>query len=190
MIYDLPSDEERHEREGRLLFVQIDHLSGELLGEALTRLCSAGAMNVQLLPTLTKKGRPGQLLLVDVRQDKLDSVEEALLGELGVTGWHRLTTQHVYVGTEIITRDLTVLTPIGVLHEQVAGKRLTNHPSPVTPEYGSCVALRERLLAECGVRVPLRELVRLVSSALNNDGKTRIDLSSQQDGNRTGVLDG
>jgi hypothetical protein len=188
MIYDRPSDEERQEREGRLLLVQIDNLSGELLGEALTRLCSAGAMNVQLLPTLTKKGRPGQLLLVDVRQDKLDFVEEALLAELGVTGWHRLTTQHVYVSTEIINRDLTVLTPVGVLLERVAGKRLTNSPSSVTPEYSSCVALRERLQAECGVRVPLRELIRLVSGALNNDGMTKIDLSSQLEGNRTSEL--
>jgi len=183
---ELPGDEGRHEREGRLLFVQIDHLSGELLGEALTQLCSAGAMNVQLLPTLTKKGRPGQLLLVDVRQDKIGPVEKTLLAELGVTGWHSLTTQHVYFGTEIVNRDLTIQTPLGVLHAQVAGKRLTNRQSPVTPEHSSCVELRERLCTEGGVRIPLRELVRLVSSALNNGDKTRIDLSSQQGENRTG----
>jgi uncharacterized protein (DUF111 family) len=179
-----------NELEGRLLFVQIDNVSGELLGEALTRLCSAGATNVQLLSTLTKKGRPGQLLLVDVRQDKLNSVEEALLAELGVTGWHRLTTQHIYVSTEIINRELTVLTPVGVMYEQVVGKRLANSPGSVTPEYSSCVALRERLHIECGVRVPLRELIRLVGGVLNNEGMTSIDLRSQQDGNKTGEPDG
>jgi uncharacterized protein (DUF111 family) len=189
MAFDYPGDGGRRQHEGSLLFVQIDHLSGDLLGEALTRLCSVGAMNVQLLPTLTKKGRPGQLLLIDVRHDQLASVEETLLAEFGVTGWHRLVTQHVVFSTENLSRNLTVLTAAGTLREQVEGKRMTNPPGPVVPEHRSCVALCERLLAECGMRVPLREIVRLVSGALNGDGEPRIDLRGKQGKSRRGSSD-
>lgn len=176
MTFNYSGNGDRHQHEGNLLFVQIDHLSGELLGEAITRLCAAGAANVQLLPTLTKKGRPGQLLLVDVRHDKLPSVEETLLAEFGVTGWHRLATEHVFFGTENLERNLTILTPARTLYGKVEGKRLKDPPGPIVPEHRSSVALCERLLAECGMRVPLREMVRLISGALNGDGEPKIDL--------------
>jgi uncharacterized protein (DUF111 family) len=187
MTFHYSGDGGRYHHGGNLLFVQIDHLSGELLGEALKSLCSAGAKNVQLLPTLTKKGRPGQLLLVDVRQDQLASVEETLLSEFGVTGWHRLATEHVFLKTENLKCDLTVLTPDGTLREQVQGKRLTDPPGPAVPEHRSCVALRERLLADCGMKLPLREVVRLVGEALNRDGRPRIDLRGKRKGSRAGL---
>jgi hypothetical protein len=163
-------------------------MSGELLGEALTRLCSAGAVNVQLLPTLTKKGRPGQLLLIDVRHDQLASVEETLLAEFGVTGWHRLATQHVSFRTENLNCNLTILTPAGTLREQVEGKRLTNPSGPIVLEHRSCVALSEKLLAKCGLHVPLREVVRLVGGALNGDGDPRIDLRGKHEESRSSLL--
>ncbi len=189
MICDHPGDGGHHQQEGSLLFVQIDHLSGELLGEALTRLCSAGAMNVQLLPTLTKKGRPGQLLLVDVRHDRLAAVEEVLLAEFGVTGWHRLATQHVYFKTENLSCNLSILTSAGTICGQVEGKRLISPRGAIVPEHRSCVALRERLLAECGVQVPLREVARLVSSALNSDGEPIIDLRDKHMECLPGLMD-
>ncbi len=179
----------RRQHEGSLLFVQIDHLSGELLGDALTRLCAAGAMNVQLVPTLTKKGRPGQLLLVDVRHDRLASVEEVLLAELGVTGWHRLATEHVFFSTESLNCNVTVLTSAGPLCAEVEGKRLKDPPGPIVPEHRSCVALCERLRAECGMQVPLREMVRLVSGALNDDGEPKIDLRGKERERRPALWD-
>lgn len=173
---------ERHEREGILLFVQIDHLPGDLLGEALSRLCSAGAKNVQLLPTITKKGRPGHVMIVDVTQDRVSSVEEILLSEVGVTGWHALATNHVYFSTEIVDFDLAVLTPNGVLRHQVSGKRLAKEDGDLVPEHRSCLELRERLSAECGMLVSLRELVRLVGEALNSGVQHSIDLRNRNGG--------
>jgi uncharacterized protein (DUF111 family) len=167
---------QRHQREGILLFVQIDHLPGDLLSEALTRLCSAGAKNVQLLATLTKKGRPGQLLIVDVPVKLQTAIEEVLLSEVGVTGWHALTTEHVYFSTEILDIDVAVSTPNGVLRHQVSGKRLARTGSELVPEHRSCVELRERLLSRCGMSVPLREVARLIGEALNNGEEHSIDL--------------
>jgi len=176
MVDGSTSGNERQEHEGILLLVQIDHLPGDLLGEALDRLCAAGAKNVQLFPTLTKKGRPGHVLMVDVPVSLEPAIEEVLLTEVGVTGWHAITTQHVYYNTEILDIDLVVFTPNGVLRHQVSGKRLIRDGSALVPEHRSCVELSERLASECGLRVPLRELVRLIDESLNNGEEHSIDL--------------
>jgi len=182
MVDQRDPGDQRHQEEGSLLMVQIDHLPGDLLSEVLARLCSSGAMNVQLLPTLTKKGRPGQLLLVDVPRDRLTSIERILLSEVGVTGWHMIPTQHVFFRTELLDYEVTVIGPERVLQCRVSGKRLADPGSTVVPEHSSCLELRERLRSECGLEVPLREVVRLVSDVMNDGGDLSIDLTGHNGG--------
>jgi uncharacterized protein (DUF111 family) len=81
-----------------LVSVQVDHLSGEMLGEIWKQLSSKGAKNVQFLSTLTKKGRPGHVLLVDIPPERMNELEDFLVSDLGVCGWHRLLSGHVHVG--------------------------------------------------------------------------------------------
>ena len=95
------------EESGSLIIVQIDHLSGEMMGEIWGQLSSKGAKNVQLLSTLTKKGRPGQLLLIDISPEKISELEEFLVSELGVNGWHRLLTEHVHVEIDCLRSDFS-----------------------------------------------------------------------------------
>ena len=54
------------EKEGILLITQIDHLTGEDIGWALEALDVPGIRNRNVIPTLTKKGRMGHLLLLDL----------------------------------------------------------------------------------------------------------------------------
>ncbi len=166
----------RGEQPGNLLFVQVDHLSGELLGDALEQLYAAGASNVQIISTLTKKGRPGSLITIDVLPGTLEAVERVVAVELGVTGWHRLATQHVHFRTEIVTRRLTILTPTGTFHEEVSGKRVAGDGATARPEYRSCAALRDRLRREHGLWLPLYDVVRLVGAALQDHAEATIDL--------------
>ena len=72
-----------HGMQGILVMVQIDHLSGELLGGLSDRLIEKGAQNVQMIPTLSKKSRPAYLLLIDTSQERLPDLEEFLVLELG-----------------------------------------------------------------------------------------------------------
>ena len=44
-----------YSKEGMLLLVQVDHLNGELLGEVIDHFYEAGAKNVQIVSTITKK---------------------------------------------------------------------------------------------------------------------------------------
>jgi len=168
---------ERYERAGILVFVQIDHLSGELIGEALEQMLANGAANVQLLPSLTKKGRPGQLLLIDVPRDKLSGIEEILITELGVGGWHCLHTQHVHFGTETVIMKLTFQTPNGPLHMKAKGKRSKdNEGGMVRPEHSCCVSVCQELRDKCDLEIPLNRVVQLLAQALNGDRNCEIDL--------------
>ena len=172
------------EESGSLIIVQIDHLSGEMMGEIWEQLSSKGAKNVQLLSTLTKKGRPGQLLLIDISPEKISELEEFLVSELGVNGWHRLLTEHVHVEIEMIACDLTFRTPNNRLRVTVAGKRIKNTSGFIRPEHGDCVRVQRKLRQEEGLEVSLWQLERLISKALNSS-KRQIEVKlcgDQQDG--------
>lgn len=166
------------EQPGMLLLVQIDRLSGEVLGEVLEKLTSLGAINIQLLPTLTKKGRLGQLLLIDVPKERLSTLENFMVNEVGVTGWHRLPTQHVYFETEIFRSSVIFQTPEGSLHAQIVGKRLRDHYGIIQPEHSCCASLQQRLRTERNFEVPLRELIRIISEVLNH-GCEKVEINLQ-----------
>lgn len=163
---------------GSLVLVQVDHLSGEILGNLWEQLSSKGAKNVQFLSTLTKKGRPGHLLLIDIPPERMSDLEDFLVSDLGVCGWHRLLSEHAHVGTEVVSHKLIFRTPKGNLQMRVAGKRIKNSLVSIRPEHDGCVQVQAKLKQEGGLEVPLREIERFISEAMNSpDSKFVIDLS-------------
>jgi uncharacterized protein (DUF111 family) len=163
---------------GSLVLVQVDHLSGEMLGEIWEQLSSKGAKNVQFLSTLTKKGRPGYLLLIDISPERMSELEDFLVSDLGVCGWHRLLSEHVHVGTEVVSHELIFRTPNGRLQMKVAGKRIKNSSVSVRPEHDGCILVQTKLREEGGLEVPLREIERIICEAMNSlESQVTIDLS-------------
>ncbi len=153
---------------GTLILVQVDHLSGELLGELADRLTEKGAQNVQLIPTFSKKSRPAHLLLIDSPQERLPDLEGFLVAELGVTGWHRILTQHAHIATEIVSCTMIFVTQTNLLEIEVYGKRIKQAPLYIRPEHDVCRQVKKRLHAEQGVEIPLHEVERLAEQALNS----------------------
>ncbi|GAB4308062.1 MAG: nickel pincer cofactor biosynthesis protein LarC [Promethearchaeota archaeon] len=74
----------------RVLETNVDDVTGEDLGEMVTRLLEAGALDVHLVPTTTKKNRPGVLARVVApseppeTSDRLVGIVFATTGTLGV----------------------------------------------------------------------------------------------------------
>jgi uncharacterized protein (DUF111 family) len=91
-----------------LILAQVDDRSGEELGDALTRLPELGARNVQLLSSLTKKGRPGYVLLVDLEPEAETEVAAFLAAELGVWGYHLVPAEHRHFLVEAQERRVEV----------------------------------------------------------------------------------
>jgi hypothetical protein len=77
-----------------LIMAQVDDAPGELLGEVIRRLEELGAKNVQLLSSLTKKGRPGYVMMIDILADSERDVAGLLAGELGIWGYRVLHSDH------------------------------------------------------------------------------------------------
>jgi len=95
-------------KEGTLLFVQIDHVSGEVLGYALGKLFDLGAYNVQLIPTITKKNRPGNILIIDIHPKAENQIADFLVKELKVSGYHRIGTSHVCYKVSFVNKTVRV----------------------------------------------------------------------------------
>ncbi len=67
-----------------LIMAQIDDAPGELVQDVIEHLQQVGSRNVHLLASLAKKGRPGQVMLIDVPDEHEDDVAMLLGTELGV----------------------------------------------------------------------------------------------------------
>lgn len=93
--------------EQRLLLVQIDDRSGEELRQGLEGLVDMGVRNYQVLSSLTKKGRPGFVLLLDLDADIEGEIMTYLAAELGAWGYHRLQSVHEHFDVAPETREVT-----------------------------------------------------------------------------------
>jgi uncharacterized protein (DUF111 family) len=86
----------RQEKEGLILLFQIDHLSGEEVGWVLEANAIPGLRNRHLIPTLTKKGRPGYLLLLDLDPESEVEAVKAISQSLPFFGYHHINTRHFF----------------------------------------------------------------------------------------------
>jgi len=86
---------------------QVDSVSEEVLGFALEKIMELGANNVQLIPTFTKKNRPGNILLIDVPEELETTIADYLARELKVSGYHRVETSHVFQNVTFLKKTLT-----------------------------------------------------------------------------------
>ncbi|MEW6410010.1 MAG: nickel insertion protein [Nitrospirota bacterium] len=95
-------------KKGTLIFAQVDHVSGEITGYAVGRIIELGAHNVQLIPTITKKNRPGNILIIDADPSKEKAISEFMARELGVSGYHRIDTQHIFHRVSFVERKVRI----------------------------------------------------------------------------------
>ena len=134
-----------YEKPGNIILVQTDHVQGEIIGTIIGDLYEAGAFNVQVIPTITKKNRPGYLFFIDAVPGGDPQIESIIIHELGATGWHQISSNHRHVETEIWEREVRFDTSEGVLHFTVLIKVIKEKPKVMRPEHSSCLAIREAL---------------------------------------------
>lgn len=150
-----------------LLMAQIDDAPGELLGEIIGRLEALGAKNVQLLSSLTKKGRPGYVLMVDIHADREGDVAALLAGELGIWGYRVLHAEHKHFDIEKLETKLAVHHHGACRHFSLRAKkvyrdgRLLRIKAEHDDLSGICAQLRDANIA-----LPLAVLKARVESAL------------------------
>ena len=151
-------------KSGVLLLVQVDHLSSETVGASIELLYEAGASNVNVTSTITKKNRPGYIVLIDCQPEAIDVLEDTVTRELGVSGWHRIDTAHCYQNVQYIKKEIEIVYDEGRFCFEAEGKVINDDFFNIRPESKSCIALKETL-KNVGIKLSLLEINRRLYQA-------------------------
>ena len=112
--YDLPfpniirildGNSEVQEDKVSILETNLDNVTGELMGHIFKVLMKVGARDVSVIPTITKKNRPGYLLRVIAKPMDCDMISEVIIRETGTLGVRVIP----YVHRNITSRKIVPL---------------------------------------------------------------------------------
>ena len=159
-------------KKARLLFAQADHVSGEVTGFAVGRIMELGARNVQIIPSITKKNRPGNIIIIDTDDKHEGAISEFLARELRISGYHRIDTSHIFQRVTLSQKNIVIRTE---------GKRQTfrceikiigdpSNPLSIDVEHDALVKLQKVLRAQ-KKELSLSELKTAIESKLRAFGK-------------------
>ncbi len=154
-----------HAEEDRVLAVEsnLDDLSPELGGHLMDRLFEVGALDVLFLPAHMKKNRPGWLVQVLAREDRLETVSRVLFTESTAIG-----VRYHPVGRIVLPRKAETLeTPFGRV--QVKKVALPGGEVRYYPEFESCRSLAKSR------NVPLMSVYEAVKVAAEHRGNSESD---------------
>lgn len=101
-------DELEHENV-TILETNIDDVSGEVLGHVFKGLIKSGARDVSIIPTVTKKNRPGYLLRVIAKPKDTQQISEEIIRETGTLGVRVIPYVHRNIANrKIVPMDMNI----------------------------------------------------------------------------------
>lgn len=153
-------------KSGLLFIVQVDHLSGEFLGQTIDYFYEAGASNVQIVSSITKKNRPAYIFFIDCKSEKADQIEKVIISELKSGGWHRICTEHRHLSTDLIRIPVAIKTGSDSFDFIIEGKQFGSATVNIRPEHDNCVALRNELFNRYSLEVSLTEVYHKIFAVL------------------------
>ncbi len=162
------------EKQGVLILVQLDNLTGEDIGWAMQANNLPGIRNRNLIATLTKKGRMGHLLLLDIDPEAEEQVGQFLLDSVTTHGYHRIETKHVHHRTVLRKVDVEVLHNGKQCKAAVRLKRDASKPGgPFFLESDDLFTLHQQILEQLNMTIfPLEIRRRLEMMAQEDEGDT------------------
>lgn len=154
-------------KKARLLFVQADHVSGEVTGFAVGRIMELGAHNVQLISSITKKNRPGNIFIIDTDDKHEGVISQFLAKELKVSGYHRIDTSHIFQRVTFSRKKLTIRTngKGRTFHCEIKIIGDLSNPLSIDIEHDALVKLQKALRAQ-KKETSLSELKAAIESKL------------------------
>ncbi len=89
-----------------ILETNVDDVSGEVLAHVIDKVISRGAKDVSVIPTITKKGRPGHIISVICDSNNINQLLDVLVSETGTLGVRIRTSDRLIVPRQIITMKI------------------------------------------------------------------------------------
>lgn len=133
MSHKHPPNEEHIDTDMIKMEVNLDDISGEIMGYLMDRLFEAGANDVYYAPIYMKKNRPGILLQLLCSTTRIDQIKHILFTESTTLGvrYYPLTVHRAERRfTELQTKWGTVTIKEGIYQGEVIQR---------SPEYDDCV---------------------------------------------------
>ena len=156
-----------------------DHITGEEVGGSFEKFYRAGAKNVQVMHTITKKNRPGYLFVIDCDKTSVDAIEDVLVTEVGTTGWHRVNSSHCYTDVEYLKKKITFYYDKEALTEEVSCKYSPNVPEPYRIERDCLDCIKESIWNSFHISVSGQHLSRMLVHAFQDPNTEYIDLKGE-----------
>ena len=143
-----------------ILETNIDNATGEVMGHIFKLLMECGARDVSIVPTITKKNRPGHLLRVIAKPIDSDMLSEVIIRETGTLGVriipyvHRNKTSRkiIPVKVDINGKMVEIQMKIGMIGNEVIS---------IQPEFEDARKVSE----ETGI--PLKDVMNAANIAFN-----------------------
>lgn len=142
-----------------VLETNLDDVSGETLGHAIDRIMLEGAKDISVIPTVTKKNRPGYIIKVITDKAHIQDITLKLMKETGTLGVRVYKSQRHIAARK--TENINI--NIEGLDEQVrykVSKTLNGEIIQVKPEHEDLVRIAEK------TGKPLRLLSDLVKKKI------------------------
>ena len=151
--------------------VQIDHLCGEIIGNTIDCLYEAGASNVQVLSSITKKNRPSYVIFIDCRPKFIEEIERVIISDLGTGGWHIFNTTHRHLVAEKIKRNITFNLGDIKFDYIMEFKLIGDGNDNIRVEFESCKNLTSYIFSTYEQRVSVRKIYNILSDVDLNSKK-------------------
>lgn len=155
---------EIYTKPGFLFVIQADHLSGECIGQVIDLFYEAGASNVQVVSSITKKNRPSYMFFIDCREKFVESIEQVIVQELHVGGWHKIQTNHSFLHNEILDYEIQIQKDQDIQSYIVQAKHFIG--GGIRPEHDSVMKLKQFILEHYGCRKDYHTLYAFISAAI------------------------
>jgi pyridinium-3,5-bisthiocarboxylic acid mononucleotide nickel chelatase len=172
-------------KNGQLLLFQVDHLSGEEIGYLIDRVYIWGAKNVHAIPTVTKKGRPGYIILVDAGDREEATLVESMAMEFGLFGYHQIQTIHWHQTAATKAKSLKVRYKGKEIATKIHFKFCGPEKAPVFArvEHDDVIATQNRLQKIFGLRIPHYDLRQRLNIQAKEKNLT-LDLNDKRKGKK------
>jgi uncharacterized protein (DUF111 family) len=110
----------------------VDDMTGELAGHALSALLAAGALDAWAVPIVMKKGRPALTLAAITANEQGDAIARVMLRETSSIGVRIVPVRRI----ERPRRVIEVTTPYGAIPVKISAGPYG--PQLVKPEFDAC----------------------------------------------------
>jgi uncharacterized protein (TIGR00299 family) protein len=126
-----------------VLETNVDDVSGEVLGHTIDKMMEEGAKDISLIPTTTKKNRPGYIIKVITDRDHSSKLTRRLMEETGTLGVRVSSSQRHMLPRETKTLKLHIEGVDAEIRYKVS-RGLDGEIIQAKPEYEDLVALSEK----------------------------------------------